>query len=195
MKEKIILFGGSFNPFHNGHLHICQKASLSVVANKVIVIPNRKPFYKNNKIEDKHRLKIIELYCKKYNFLELSKIEINKDEYTYTIDTVREFKERNNVKGFKNLYYLVGEDNAYQLSKWKKIRELAQECIFLINKRSEDPFDHSLVPDYISFKICSSDFKDISSTGIKNNIKNNKDISKMVCKKVEKYILENELYN
>ena len=111
---KIGLFGGSFNPIHKGHIKIAKLALENLNLDKIIFIPCQKnPFKKKmDYIDGKMRLEMIELVLEKN--MEVSNLEISRQGLSYTIDTVKYFK---NLYKDSELFLIIGSDNLQRLHK------------------------------------------------------------------------------
>ncbi len=131
---KICLFGGSFNPIHKGHIKIANEAIKQLNLDKLIFIPCQKnPFKKDvNYISGENRKKMIELVLE--DKMTVSDFEIKRQGISYTIDTVKYFK---NKYPNEELYLLIGSDNLSKLSKWKNIDEISNLIQIIIFKREK----------------------------------------------------------
>ena len=91
---KIGLFGGSFNPIHNGHIHLAKSIKDTFNLNKIIFIPSKRSPHKSNEeyVSNEHRLNMCRLAIQDIPNFEVSNFEISRDTISYTIYTVRYFK-------------------------------------------------------------------------------------------------------
>ena len=125
----LALFGGSFDPVHNGHLKIACCALEKVEVDRVIFVPasqaplKQKPFAK-----DADRLQMLRLALQDEANFELSTFEIDQNKITFTIDTVDHFKE---LYGSTKLFWIIGQDQFDSLDKWHRIDELVKKVVFL----------------------------------------------------------------
>ncbi|BBG40735.1 bidomainal protein [Mycoplasmopsis californica] len=135
---KIGLFGGSFNPIHNGHIKIAIYAYEHLGLDKLIFIPAAtNPFKKKQKnapAED--RIAMIELAIKDLtqNF-EISQYETKKGGLSYTYQTINYFK---NKFPDDELFFIIGSDSLPSLHKWEFIEESTQKARFVVFKRSNN---------------------------------------------------------
>lgn len=208
-KQKILLFGGTFNPIHNGHLIMAQEALRSLNFDKIILIPSAIPPHKENVLSFFHRLNMVKLAVEGVDNFKVSDIESERDRPSYTYDTVLHFKEK---YPDSDVYWLIGGDTLSKLKKWYKIKELLQECYFLVAHREKiSILDIHLVINEIKsnsnlneisnfvferFKIIKNSIIDISSTDIRDKVKNQKEeaITFLTPEKVKEYIHDNQLY-
>lgn len=182
--DRIILFGGSFDPIHNGHLEIASFALKTLGAKKVIFIPAKNPCWKKpTPIED--RLNLVQLALKGKDNFELSTYEIeSKEETNYTYDTVKHFKL---VYPNDELYFLIGFDQVNQLDRWKNIDELSSLIHFLavyrpiddLNKENINKY-HLTVLEGLNLSVSSTLIRELKSLDLP-----------LPC---IKYILDKELY-
>lgn len=125
--EKIILYGGSFDPVHNGHLRIARAASLLLNAD-LIFVPSKAPRWKKTSARAADRVNMLKEALKadgSTNF-SLSLVELNKPgTASYTYDTLQEFKALYPKKEF---IILIGEDQVEKFPTWYKAEELVKEA-------------------------------------------------------------------
>lgn len=190
---KIGLFGGSFDPIHIGHLILAEYIINNFRIDKIIFIPSGDPVHKKaiaNPI-DRYFMTILGIE-NNINF-EVSEIELNGN-LKYSIDTISYFKEK-----YPNdeIFFIIGLDSFYNLHTWKTGLNILKSCNFLIVNRV---YNEKIIVNKEKFigeknLFFIDDFNiDISSTKIRNLVKNNQKISYLVPKKVENYIYENRLY-
>lgn len=139
---RIILFGGSFDPVHNGHIFIAKKALEALNCDKVVFIISKSPRWKDAKHNEEHRLAMIKLALEDEPNLEYSDIELRlSGGGRYTIDTIKEILKNDSELGQKNEYFfLIGEDQLENLYLWKSIDELKDLIKFVAYNRNKDDF-------------------------------------------------------
>ncbi len=208
-ENKILLFGGTFDPIHVGHLTMAQEAIERLVFNKVIFIPSATPLHKKDVLSFTHRLKMTQEAVKDIDCFNVSDIEGQRAGPSYTIDTVRDFREK--LEEDVDVYWLIGTDIIPELKTWHKIKELVKECKFVIAERSPYKFYSENTKNLFNFlatetkKFLNYDITnhfiplvnpvvEISSTDIRNKLFNNNSIKFLVPEKVEQYIDDNQLY-
>ena len=185
---KIGVFVGSFNPVHKGHIKISNYI-LDNYVDKLIMIPTGNYWDKVDLIDIKDRINMLKNY-------ETDKLiiddKLNDLEYTYQV--INELK-----KQYKNdeLYLIIGADNIVNFDKWKNYQELLK-IGFIIYKRDNIDIDYYL--DKLNKKddaiiINNVDSIDISSTKIRELLKNNGNVNDYVDKEVLEYIKKNNLYS
>ena len=135
MLEKIIIFGGSFDPPHQGHRMLADHVRNIFKPEKMIIVPCFiQPLKNAQAAPAEHRLQMAKLMFGNSNFL-VSDYEIKKGEVSYSVDTIDHFKEF--FKG-ANLYFLMGEDSFMGIEKWKKYEELLSLCKYIVVSRTKD---------------------------------------------------------
>lgn len=203
MNNKTILFGGSFDPVHLGHIKVAQAAMKSLVAEKTILIPASRSPLKDSApracAED--RLEMLRLAVKDQTDFEISDCELTRPEPSYTIDTVKHFRQR--LKKQTMLYWLIGADMTALLSRWHKISELTELCRIAIMRRGgfENPeFDdiHKKIGD-VKFRQLLGDMIEtpeiaISSSMIRAKIAAGQNWQEYLCPAVADYITAKSLY-
>jgi nicotinate-nucleotide adenylyltransferase len=149
---RIGILGGTFDPIHEGHLHLAREALRSLELEKVIFIPtNRSPF-KTQQVtaEASHRLKMVELALEGEPRMEISDIEISSGEVTYTIDTLRQLKSRYPENAV--FFLLLGADTFDSLDQWKEPDKIKNYCRIAVAARlgndakGEQVFTRKTVP-------------------------------------------------
>lgn len=199
------IYGGTFDPIHTGHLIIAEQVREILSLNKIVFLPNGNPPHKKYKISDKyHRYKMIELAIKGNKHFIISDLEIEKNELSYTYDTILEltsiYKEE--------LYFIIGADSLINLHKWHRYKELIKLCKIVVLPRvlenisnEENNLDflrswivNNLEADINNFILIDFPMLEISSTFIRTKIKENKSVKYMLPEKVIKYIYEENLY-
>ncbi len=182
------VYVGSFNPVHKGHIKVINHLLINNIVDKVIVIPTKNYWDKNNLIDINDRINMLKIY-------ENNKIIINTNlnELQYTYQVLDELK-----KEYKDLYLIIGDDNLISFDKWKNVDEILKNKVIVMKRNNinlnqyiekftnKDSF--IIVNDYVPL--------DISSTQIRKLITNceTKDLENYLDKKVLDYILKNNLY-
>ncbi len=196
---KIGLMGGTFNPIHMGHLIISEFLRITFPLDKVIFIPSGNPPHKNNDIaESNHRMSMVNLATSQNPFFEVSSIELKRTGKSYTIDTIKEIKD---IYPNDQLYFIIGSDSLLDLTSWKDFESLISKTNFLICGRPENTEESilnkidELTKEYNSNIIyIKGPLIEISSTLIRDRIKDQKSIKYLVTGEVEEYIYKNNLY-
>lgn len=199
--KKIGIFGGSFNPPHNGHINIVRQVSDLFGFYKVIVIPSYISAHKENddKISARQRLEMCELAFNDAN-VEVSDIEIRRKGKSYTYDTVTQLRE--SVDG--ELYLIIGSDMLMIFESWYRYRDILNSVKVIAACRTYSDRElrglkekaqqlNNICPEAVT--VCEIQPFEASSTEIRRMAGNKEDITSFVPKQVEKYIIERGLYN
>ncbi len=191
---RIGILGGSFNPPHKMHFKMGLDLIDKDYVDKIIYVPTGSKYkYKNNLIADEHRFKMLELMIKNDSRFEVSDYEL-KDYVVYTCDTLKYFKE---MYPNDDIYFVCGADNLSYVDEWKNGIFLLENYKFLVIKRYTDDIDEILKRyDKYRDNIIISDVEpdSLSSTEIRNRIKNSEDILELLDRDVYEYIICNSLY-
>ncbi len=180
---KIAIFGGSFNPIHKGHILIAKDAIEMLNLDKLYFVPaNKNPFKKeSNYVSNEHRVNMINMVLE--DKMELSEFEIKRGGLSYTIDTVKYFRQK-----FPNdeIFLLIGSDNVNKLNKWKDIDEISELVKIVVFNRG-NKYSKINIKKYNCLRL-NNQFHDFSSTQYRAGVLN------MVEQKVQDYIGDNFLY-
>lgn len=186
---RIGIYGGSFDPPHFGHKNVAQYAIENLKLDKLLIIPvGRASHGKNNLSDNILRYEMCNLVFGDIEKVEISKIEIEKDEISYTYKTLDNLME---IYGRENEYFeIIGGDSAAYFTKWKNYKEILENSTVVILRRK------GYVSEIKSDKIIEfeNDYYDISSTEIKQKLKNDEDCSDILDLNLIKFIKENGIY-
>ena len=122
--NKLGLFGGSFDPIHNGHLHIARAFADELALDSVIFLPAGDPYHKNaTSASAAQRLAMVEAAIEGDSRFAASDVDMVRDGATYSVDTVQIFRQH--FAGAE-LWWLMGMDSLLQLHTWKNWRTFAR---------------------------------------------------------------------
>ena len=189
--SKVGIFGGTFDPIHNGHLITAQSVREIRDLDKIIFIPSFVSPHKAdiNSSKPEHRLEMIKLVTESINFFDYDDYEITMGGISYTVDTLREFKNR-----YDELEFIIGYDNIFKFHTWKdpdEIMELAK--ILVLKRKSSHPFTSE--DKYVKSAIfVQTRGIEISATDLRQRVKSGKPIHFLVPEKVKEYIYDFNLY-
>lgn len=197
-KRKFGILGGTFDPIHLGHLLTADFVMNALGLEKIIFIPANYPPHKTgmNITNAKHRY-IMSLLATSHNpQFEVSDIEIKREGLSYTIDTIKTLLEENPDVEF---YFILGADAVAELDKWERFEELLDLCYFVAATRPG--FAQKVEQAKASFGDAGNKIiwlntpeLNISSTDIRNRVKNGLPIKYIVTSSVESYIHKEGLY-
>lgn len=190
------IFGGAFNPVHNGHLALAEQYKKALSLDRIIFIPTANPPHKSSDglIDGKHRINMLEL-CVGENEL-VSDIEFMRDGKSYTYLTICKLKEMYPDDEF---YLIVGADQFFYFEKWYEFEEILSACTVVTAAREKNQYDEMLDfknehPKLKDVVVSEFDVIDISSSQIRDMIKNGEDVSCYIPESVNRYIKEHRLY-
>jgi len=216
------LFGGTFNPLHNGHLKVAQDVKAEFNLERIYFIPSAVPPHKGTEglADVKDRLQIIKTAMSPGNGLTVSDVEIDRQGPSYTIDTVRYFQDT--LPASTSCYLIVGMDAFLEIDTWKSYKTLfdliplivmtrpakgtqtvtrfVEELKQYIHAHVDSEYDfleHKscfVHPQMQSVYLCCVTPVDISSTQIRNYLRQGISIKHLVPDTVEKYIFKKGLY-
>ncbi|QXM05906.1 nicotinate-nucleotide adenylyltransferase [Crassaminicella indica] len=199
--KRIGIMGGTFDPIHYGHLVIAEQIRCEYKLEKVVFIPAGTPPHKSNLCvtDSKHRYFMTLLATITNPYFELSKIEIENEEISYTIHTIEKLKKI--YRKDTEIYFITGADAICELDTWKNVNKLTQLCKFIAATRpgleasQVDAKIRELKEKYDAFieKIDLPALA-ISSTDIRNRIREGQSIKYLLPEPVEYYIYKNNLY-
>ena len=196
---KIAVFGGTFNPVHNGHTNAAKVVMEKGLADKMIVIPDRIPPHKQaeNLASGKDRLNMCRLAFSDIKGVEFSDWELKQTGKSYSVKTLRHFHQ---IFPEDRLYFLMGSDMLLSFRSWYKWEEiLTLSGIICLARNEEDinrlePFAEQLRREGGEVIIVNSPPLEISSTQIRENLKKNCNYTCYLQKNVVQYIVDNNLY-
>ena len=213
--RKIGLFGGTFNPIHYGHLRPAQEIGAWLNLNPVIFIPASDPPHKEKReiLPGALRAQMVRLAVADNPRFSFSDVEINRPGKSYSVETVSYF--RGHFGEESELYFILGLDAFLEIGTWKDPAILFTLCHFVIMTRPG--FEKKFTPDHLpvdlAHNFCYDAGKggymhksgygvfpreitalDISSTRIRESVRNGVSIKYLLPPVVEEYIAEQQLY-
>ncbi|MGM0530388.1 MAG: nicotinate (nicotinamide) nucleotide adenylyltransferase [Bacteroidota bacterium] len=188
---KVGLFFGSFNPIHIGHLAMANYfAEFTDLERIWLVISPQSPFKtKKNLLAEHHRYYMAQLALENDMQISPTNIEFHLPKPSYTIDTLTYLSEKYPRNNF-NL--ILGSDNLTYLHKWKNFHELIQQYTIYVYPRPE--IDPTRYAERYHFEIVSAPLIEISSSFIRNSIKQGKDVRYFLPSKVYEYMKKMHFY-
>lgn len=199
--KRIGIMGGTFDPIHFGHLVTAEEARINFELDKVIFVPTGNPPHKKDYevTEPEHRYLMTALATNSNPFFEVSRIEIERKGYSYTVDTLNQFVE---IYGKDtSLFFISGADAVLDILTWKNIKGVLDVCTFIAATRPGYPVKKLKDKLEEIKKLYGKDVYllevtaiAISSTEIRRRVKEGRSIKYLVPEGVEEYILKNGLY-
>ena len=208
------LLGGSFNPIHNAHLGIARAAREACRLERVIFIPAADPPHKSleGDVSFDNRVSMVKLALADHPQYELSTIEGERKGKSYSIDTIRQFRQ---LYPSARLFFIIGADSYLEIGTWHRYSELLTLCDLVVAERPGRPIlnGYEALPDAVRGEYTgvggSSSLlhrsgsiisfmtgvpMELSSTGIRRMIADGGDVSAFVPSTVAAYISQQRIY-
>jgi len=199
VKKVILVFPGAFNPVHNYHIEIAKQSLKQFeIITKVIFVPVGNKYEKAELISGEHRYNMLKMVCKNESNLEVSDIEITRQNQLYTIQTLELIENENKEY---DIWLMIGADNLKEFDTWMKYSEILQKYKVLIVSREQKNSleiilqNKNLCEYKDSFIFLDNEINNINYNQIRKLIKEDKLINKFVSKIVKDYIKEHNLYS
>lgn len=197
---KKAIFGGTFDPIHNGHINIAYETLYKLHMDKVIFMPSGNPPHKRSKkVTDAYlRYEFVKMAVSGEKKFEVSSYEIQDKSLSYTYKTLEHFKK---LEPDTEWYFIAGFDSLMDIDKWKNVESIMKNCTFIVLVRSGYKSDHVLaqkkkIEQKYNAHIILLDIPilEISSTGIRDKIRKNQNVSHLMPKEVYYAVKEIEVY-
>lgn len=196
---RIGIYGGSFNPVHNGHIHLALTAAEEFGLDRVYLVPSKKSPHRSSDeyAPDADRVEMLRLACRISDKLEVSSYELENDRVSYSVYTVRHFRE---LFPDAELFLLVGSDMLLSFDKWFCYKEILSEAILCVVSRNRGDLDElrryaEKLGESGRILISSQEPLEASSTEIRKKIAKNENFSCYLDKNVVQYITMRGLYS
>ena len=190
---KLAILGGTFNPVHIGHLMLAEDVRKEFGYDKILFIPACVPPHKayNACVSDADRLEMLRLTTKDNPYFEVDDCELKRKGISYTIDTIYDLESRYQEKIEGKIGLIIGDDLLAGFDSWHLAETLALRVRLIVGRRNS-----SVLPLESSFPYSplSNSILPISSSDIRNRIKNNKSWRYLVPDSVFQYINDRNLY-
>ncbi len=199
IKNKIVVYGGSFNPPLNSHFSIAQQVLNQFEdVKKVIFIPVNNNYEKSELIDAKHRFNMIKLVTDKNDKFEVSNIDMKEKRSLYTIETLEKVQER-----YPNyeICFLCGSDNLKEINMWKLGDKLISKYKIIVAERDtyliDDIIKNDALLNYYKeniIKLNGDIIFNFNSTYVRDQLKKGKSVRYILPDEVFYYIKDNRLY-
>jgi nicotinate-nucleotide adenylyltransferase len=187
-KIKNLIFGGTFDPIHYGHIEIVKKIISYFSPEKIYVIPSGNPYMKPKPpiASPLQRLQMCKIAFNDFNCVNIIDYEVYRSSPSYTVDTINFMSSKNIIIDTLAL----GEDSYLELDSWKEGDFLKRKFNFVVIKRSKSSNLSTSKSDCFYLEKISS----LSSSDIRKKIASNKSIKNDTPIEIENYIEDNMLY-
>lgn len=216
ISEHIGLFGGTFDPIHSGHLRAAEFVRKKFALQPVLFVPSCTPPHKKRgaSASARDRLKMVELALVGRSGFVASSVEVDAGGVSYAVDTLKQISK---LYPRSRIYYIIGVDAFLEIDTWKNYDQLLEECSFIIINRPGYPLpkvreilegkyrermvEFTAMPEMKdaaqrgpSLFLLRFDALDISSSHIRECLRQGKPIHGLVPAPVEAYIRGKKLY-
>ncbi|MFW6365518.1 MAG: nicotinate-nucleotide adenylyltransferase [Spirochaetota bacterium] len=191
--KRMALFGGTFNPVHKGHMENAEHVLNEFHLDLVLFVPSRKPVHKRMEYDPgpDHRYRMLAIAVSERACMDVSRIELDRTEESYTVYTARQIRE---TYGTDELFFILGTDSFNTLDQWKHYDELKHLLSFIVITRPGEEVDPSLMEEIPRVHISTNSDIDISSTKLRRMLRQKKDCTRYMDDAVLDYINREELY-
>lgn len=202
---RIGICGGTFDPFHRGHLEPVLAARDVMQWDRVLYVPaHRQPFKRDQlSASGYHRFAMTVLGTEPFDALYVTARELERGEISYTVDTLEQLHADNPDA---TLDWIIGDDNLPQLEEWKSLPRIFELANFAVLSRTAH--DVSLVPPAVRHRVTAPQKRGqcgaivfaenatvpISSTEVRRRVRAGEPIDAFVDPRVRRYIEHNGLY-
>lgn len=194
LRNSVGVLGGAFDPPHNAHLAVARAALRQFELARVIFVPNGIPPQKapTDGVTSEDRYRMVRRAIAGRAHLSVSRIEIDRDGPSYTIDTIRAMKE----DCPEGVCFILGADQLFAIETWRESQALLKSVPFVVAPRAGVSLSFLERPpfDVASIHVLEMDEVDLSSTEIRDRAARGESIEAWVPRSVARYVEEHGLY-
>lgn len=196
----LAIFGGTFNPFHKGHMQMLNAVAELDYVEKILIMPSKIPPHKDADFlaDEKHRITMCQIAAENIPKAEVTDVELKREGKSYTIDTLLELSK---IYPNYKLAITVGGDMITSFNTWKRYKDVLEIADIIAFKRADIDNDefyrsvNSLINDGGRITVMKEEIINISSTELRHSICDKPLLEKYLSKDIIDYILENDVYN
>lgn len=191
------IFGGAFNPVHNGHLLLAEQCREQCQLDEVWFVPTRIPPHKDadSLSPDADRVEMLKLGTAGRSEFVVSEIELQREEVSWTVDTLRQLSDE---RPDDELFLLIGADSLRDFPTWKEPEAIAELASVIAVNRGDASFEEltvDLSPKLSdSVRLVSMPGISISATDLRRRVSEGKSIRYLVPRSVEEFIQSRALF-
>ncbi|MCX7954603.1 MAG: nicotinate (nicotinamide) nucleotide adenylyltransferase [Bacteroidales bacterium] len=188
--KKIGLLFGSFNPVHYGHLMIANYIKEFSCLDEIwfIITPHNPHKDYLELCSEYHRLNMVKLAIENIPFIKESDVEFELPKPSYTINTINKLQE---LYIYNEFFIIMGSDNYLNFDKWYKYNEIVDKCRILVYPR----VNYNVSITHRNVELLNAPKIEISSSFIRNALKQGKNLICFLPDAVYSYIKEHNLYS
>jgi nicotinate-nucleotide adenylyltransferase len=192
LKQRIGLFGGSFDPVHNAHLALARTALRDLKLDQLRWVPVGNPWQKARALAPaEHRLAMLRLAIEGEPRFAIEDCELRRHGPSYTLDTVRELQAGTPDAQW---FLLIGQDQYRNLHTWHGVDQLLQRVTPAVARRPGSADDADARVQATPGAVLSLPPMDLSATDIRARAAAGEDVSSLVPPAVAQYIHQHRLY-
>ncbi len=194
---RVALFGGTFDPVHNGHLEIARAAADAFELDRVLFIPGGDPPHKTGgrPVDYESRYRMVELACRADPRFEASRLEDPvrlEGRPSYSIHTIA--SARSGLKPGDELFFLLGEDAFRELATWYRLDDVVQQVEFLVVSRGGEERTAEPPHPQVRFRRVDGVENPVSATEVRRAIQEERSAEGMIPAAVSRFIAAHRLY-
>jgi nicotinate-nucleotide adenylyltransferase len=195
----VIVFGGSFDPVHVGHLILARDVKEHFGASRLIFVPAAlSPFKDRHSASAEDRLNMLRLAVEQEEGFSVEDLELRRGGRSYTVDTLEELSK--NIP--EKLYFLMGMDSFLSFHRWKRYRQILRLVgLIVMDREGSIGVLEEYVANHLPEAVLGQNlflFKgrriDVSSTEIRDRLRRGLSVRYLVPEAVYRYILDRGLY-
>lgn len=192
------VFGGAFDPIHNGHLLLAEQCREQCQLDEVWFVPTRTPPHKDaaSLTDSRHRVEMLKLAIAGQPEFKVSHIELDHDDVSWTAETLRRLRDQ---LPDDELFLLIGGDSLRDFPTWREPHAITEMATVVAVNRGDvsTASDHSELDNELQARVQIVNMRgvDISATDIRNRVTDGKSIRFLVPRAVDEFIRHNGLYS
>ena len=194
MKQREVLYFGSFNPVHRGHIALAEWIIEQGLGDEVVLIVSpQNPHKQSDELAPEFsRYEMCQLACEASRYpdrIKVSAVELTLERPSYTINTLRFLSEQFGSQ--MEFSVLIGADNLASFDKWREAEEILSSYNVMVYPRSGYALDK--FADRVTF-LAEAPLHDYAATDVRTALRTGLSVSDKVVPAVERYIVQNKLY-
>lgn len=190
---RIGLFGGSFNPPHRAHRALAERAIEELKLDRLVVVPAGRPWQKlgTDLVEGAHRLALTRLAMQGLPKLEVSAVEVERDEPSTSIATLSRLQD---LHPGAEWFLVIGQDQYARMSGWKSVPDLLARCTLAVTARAGQAVQADPALPTHRMQVLHLPADAVNATEIRAALSRGADVTPMVGPEVAGYIAQHHLY-
>jgi nicotinate-nucleotide adenylyltransferase len=190
---RIGIYGGTFNPPHRGHLIVAERVREKLVLDRVVFVPSHISPHKQDvvAVSGQARLDMLRLLLRGNAALEVSDCEVQREGVSYTVDTLRHFRQ---AYPSAELFLLVGTDNFAEFYTWRDPDDILEISTLVVMTRPGSEDVRALPEEGGRIFLCRVPAIAVSSSTIRERVRRGESVRHLVPDQVREYIEQKRLY-